>query len=495
VVPIPALLDHQHLSAYHPARFKLLCCGRRWGKDIEAFNVSWFGHGPDRVWPGIVDGWDVAWLAPDYPQAKSVWLQEILPRFDGVPGIALNETDHRVTIEGYGSLVLRSAENVTSLRGLGKRLIGVVVNEAAHLDLADAWRRVLRPLLMDNHGWAYLMSTPNRGTDGGKDEQGSPRVPSFFNALCEDVRLGKRGDDWAVWFGDARENPKIGGEEFHALVAEYPLDSVALQEEVYAQLLPPGTGLVFSEWRDAVHTVESVTVPPHWRWGAGYDWGYYQPSCLTIIAQDEDGSAVVMGERKWTQTTGYDMGKQMAETLEPYPVEYIACDSSMWGVQGQKGYPNLAEEVQGGIWEAWTGKAAAPNLVAVPKGPDSRIARAQLLHRYLKWVPAEDGSVKEPPRLRFLKRCAYLCASIPKLPPDPVKPEDVLTSADDHGYDSLTYYLMTRPQPADAPVVERPEGLHPGLAARYPHLAHRLTDQPVQPARPRFKPTGRMVRE
>lgn len=492
VVPIPDLLAHQHESAYHPARFKLLCKGRRSGKDIEAFNVSWFGHGPDRKWPGIVDGWDVAWLAPDYPQAKSVWLQEIQPRFEGIPGVNLNETEHRVTIEGHGSLVLRSAENVTSLRGLGKRLIGVVVNEAAHLDLADAWRRVIRPILMDNKGWAYIMSTPNRGADGGVDEEGIRRVPSYFNTLCEEVRAGKRGTDWAVWFGDARENPKIPADEFQALLAEYPEGSVAMQEEVYALLLPPGTGLAFSEWRDDVHVLDTFTVPRHWRYAGGYDWGYWSPSAFILFAQGDDGATVAVAEKKWTQKLAFEMGQdiaRMCQAVAPMPVEYIAADSSMWGVQAQKGFPNIAEELQAGInaeWDrareaGWKGPLRAPMLVAIAKGHDSRIAGATLFHRYLKWTAEKDGTILpfNLPRLRFTKACPYLVASIPRLPPSPTDNEDVDTDADDHGYDAARYYLMSRPPLPEAPRAAKSADDHPGLTERYPGLVEGTKREPV----------------
>ena len=468
-IPIPALLEHQTPVALHPARFKVLRKGRRWGKDRLAFNVSWFGHGPEHRHPGIVDGWDVAWLAPDYPQARIIWQEEIEPRFRGVPGVELNETEHSVTISGCGALHLRSSENMTSIRGLGKRLIGVVVNEAAHLDLAYAWRQIIRPALADNHGWALIMSTTNSGTDGGTDDQGSRRVPSYFNTLCEEIRAGQRSEDWAEFAGTAEENPKIDPKEFAALVAEYPEGSIALQEEIYARLLAPGVGLAFPEWRDDRHVIDRFQVPKHWSWVAGYDWGWHQPSVFVLCVIGEEHQVVVMRERKWVKTDGRTMGADIADLCLGMGIrpEYIAADSSIAGVPARKGFGNMGEEIQLGITERWRSRGsplAPPGILYVPKGRESRVARAGLLHRYLKCADAADGTPLVP-RLRLLRECAYCVSTIPKLPPDPQRPEDVDTTADDHGYDALTYLLLTRGPLVDAPA-ETPlydEDRHPGI--------------------------------
>jgi len=397
-----------------------------------------------------------------------------------------------------GSLHVRSAEAIASIRGLGSQLKGVIINEAAHLDLAEAWRRVIRPLLMDNQGWALIMSTPNRGTDGGVDEQGVRRVPSYFNTLCEQVKNGYRGEEWAYFTGDARENPKIAASEFQALVAEYPQDSVALQEEVYAKLMPPGTGLAFQEWRDDLHILaDEFRLPSHWIVGAGFDWGYWQPSVLVLVAQDEFGRGVAFRERQWTQTTGLQMGRDIAQLCKGLGVQYIASDSSIRGVSGQKGWPNQAEEIQGGILEAWDDPAnAPPMLVDVPKDRNSRLARAQLLHRYLRWQADEDGTipVQGQPALKVARECRYLATSLPKLPPDPLRPEDVDTDADDHGYDALTYYLMTRPQPAEAPQAPRPQDVHPGLDPRTGRRKLPTEPEPIRQHYPKYRPTGPMQR-
>lgn len=455
-VAIPALLEHQVPVVSHRARFKVLRKGRRWGKDRLAFNVAWFGHGPQREWAGILDGWDVAWLAPDFKQGRGIWNEEVIPRFSDtqVPGINVNLQEKTVLLQGCGGLYFYSAENARAIRGLGKRLKGIVINEAAHLDLAHIWRQIVRPVLADNEGWAIIMSTTNSGADGGKDDQGNAQIPSFFNSLCEQIRAGQRSEEWKEFYGTAEENPKIKGSEFKSLVSEYPEGSTALNEEIYAKLLAPGAGLAFPEWNNE-HILEEFTVPSHWEYGAGFDWGYWQPSVLTIVAHGEDHRSVCTSDHVWTRKDGQELGKEIAAVCKalPKPPPVIAADSSIWGEQASKGFPNLAEEINTGIARNWPEQSFPPQLIAVPKGANSRITRANLLHRYLK----------TPARLKFLKRASHCVSTIPKLALDPKKPEDVDTTGNDHGYDSLTYFLLSRPPLVDAPESMREADTHPGF--------------------------------
>lgn len=472
VVPIPALLEHQVPVAASPARFKVLRCGRRWGKDRLAFNVAWFGHGPGDLWPGILNGWDVAWLAPDFKQGKGIWHEEVAPRFVDIPGVTVNQQDKHVLLDGCGGLFFYTAENVNAIRGLGKRLKGIVINESAHLDLYKAWFDVILPVLTDNDAWAIIMSTPNAGTDGGLDENENRRVPSYFNTLCEEIQQGHKSADWLECYGTADQNPKIGPDRFAKLVGEYPPGSVTLEQEVYAKLLAPGTGLAFPEWRENIHVLESFKKPDHWRWAAGYDWGFHQQACFVLCAHGEENETVAVKERTWTQRTDYDMGRDMADVcLDANATpDYIAADSATTQQESKSGYANVGEGLQQGLNDRWRERSpetVSPQLVWVPKSNTSRIARASLLHRYLRWVET-DGVVTVKPRLRVLKSCSYLAGSLPKLPPDPTKPEDVDTHSNDHGYDALTYLLQMRPPFVEAlPPPPLESGRHPGIAERH----------------------------
>jgi hypothetical protein len=275
ILPLP--LAHQRPVQDSPARFKVLRWGRRAAKTTEDFIAGIAGHGPGwregkPMWEGVLQGWDVVWLAKDYNAAGGIWEAEIEPRFRGLRDWKINVSKHTVSMIGGGTLHIRSAERkpLTGIRGLGKLVKGVICDEAAWWDLRWGWRQVLRPILMDNQGWAIFSSTTNKGTDGGKnDETGNVVVPSFFNSLSQQVMDQVQGrtleDGWAHFYATAADNPVISPSEFQALLAEYTQGSLEEAQEVYAKLLTGGAGLALEEWRHDLH-VAAYEVPTGWRW-------------------------------------------------------------------------------------------------------------------------------------------------------------------------------------------------------------------------------------
>lgn len=251
-IPAPRALQRPILD--HPARFKGVRAGRRVGKTRLEFIAAVRGHGPmieieaathdengvltappkfRRKWKGMVHGADICWVAPDYGQADAIWEEEILPRFEGKPGVTISEK-HRLVGFGrflgkdrkgepiyQGSLRLRSAENINSVRG--KKFDGIIVDEAAFLKFFHAWRRVLRPTLIDRKGWAIIASTTDIGSD--------------FNALMVSIEAKKRGPSWHGWHLRTFDNPHIDQEERAELAIEYTPGSAEEQQELNAELL------------------------------------------------------------------------------------------------------------------------------------------------------------------------------------------------------------------------------------------------------------------
>jgi hypothetical protein len=403
------------------------------------------GHGAG---PGIADGGTVVWIAPDYPQAMTIWREEVQPRFRGVEGVRVNEAEHSVTLPNGGALLVRSAESIDGVRGMGKELVGVVGDEAAHLDLEYALRNVLRPALLDNQGWLLLVSTPVAG--------------SYFNALCTEVMAGGRGPDWAHWHGTPHDNPLLSPAAIAQLIAEYPPDSPQLHQEVFAELIEGGAGLAFPEWRTALH-VQRHEPPGHAEWWGGIDWGYTAPGAFVLLAADGE-HVTARWDTTWREQTPYDVGFMLAERCREWPLHvpaYIAGDPSMWSVSD--GGPSLAEEVQRGLRDGLPDRPIA--LLSAPRGAGSRVAGKLLVHRALHWTALPDGTVPDwqRPHLTFHPDCAYLVRSLAMLPRDERKPEDVDTTADDHAYDAMRYALMAREPGVAPPVRDVPQDVHPGF--------------------------------
>jgi hypothetical protein len=232
-------------------------------------------------------------------------------------------------------------------------------------------------------------------------------------------------------------------------------------------------GQVFTEWRKEFHIVR-MQVPKGWRWYGGMDWGMRNPGAFYLIAVGPDGDVYVRHELYFKDLTAYEAGTKIGHMLLTLPVEYIACDSSMADQSGLSA-PTLLEECQMGIQDVFNraevedeqgNSIIAPQLMPVAKGPGSRFVRQQLLHRYLAWETNEKGELKisKRPRCTFHPDCKHAVRTIPALPHDENKPEEVDTESEDHAYDAITYFLMSRPQPSEGPKPRKDyDHTHPGL--------------------------------
>lgn len=491
---LPAPLPHQGAVLSSPARYVLVRAGRRWGKSRMALLASLMGWGKERK--GALQGGEIVWLCPDYPQSRAIWREEIDPRCQGVAGVSVREQERRVEFPGSGALELRSAEAIDGLRG--RRLDGVVVDEGAHLDLEYAWTVVLRPALLDRSGWALFPSTPNAGQDGNAGK----RAPSYFNILCAREMRGELGGEWAQFHGPTEDNRALGPEEVAALRAEYPGDSLTVRQEIDADLVVGGAGLAFACWRHEVHVVDKAWEPvAEATWCGGLDFGFRASTALCVGAIDREGRVVVADECYFNGLYAEEAGRRIAKTCEKWPgLRLIAADSAMWAQTGAG--PTVAEEVRRGMTSVLGERTPAlfPVVKAGSEGRSSREAGFQLVQRYLAFRAEKDGTVApwNLPLLRFHPRAANHIRTFPGLPFAPNGNEDVDTDADDHCYDCVRYMLSSRP-PVPAALVRRPEADdHPGFdyaAGERKVKAYERAWRREEPRREHFLGSGTLMEE
>src|SRR5215212_547223 len=132
-----------------PARFKVLACGRRWGKTMLASLLT-----VERA----VRGEAVWYVAPDFPRSSRGW-REIKEIALQIPGTTIVQGERRIEFISGGWLEVKSAHNENALRGEG--LDFVVVDEAAFFARESTWDAEIRPALADKQGDALLISTFN----------------------------------------------------------------------------------------------------------------------------------------------------------------------------------------------------------------------------------------------------------------------------------------------------------------------------------------------
>lgn len=466
VLPAPVGKQFEWLSS--PATRKLLRVGRRGTKTRFAFMASLTGHGPgwqddEPLLPGVLQGGDVVWISPTYSNLTTVlWREEIVPRMGHLPWVQLNVTLHDVNIPGLGSLMLRSGdrEAIDSIRGVGKRLLGVIVDEAAHMDLRGALQDVILPACLDNGAWLILMSTTNAGKDGGYDDVGAPQVPSYFNLICEQVRSGQRSSDWQEFVGTAFDNPTLDAKAINELIAEYPPESPKLKQEVFAELLKAGVGLALPKLSAERHLVERFPVPSHWHQFGAFDWGFNHPWAFGWYCVDEDGNVVKI-DTLWGRE---DLPDQIGQTISAaVPVanrrfvihagpDIFMKKGAAVGFQG----PTIAETL------------ARHGLKCIPAN-NSRVLGLDNLRRYTHYE--DDWPIERRPRFTLMdtegnRRCF---TQLQAMQIDPDDMEDALkVDADyagrggDDGYDETRYGLMSRPLTSVAPAPDDKQGVSLG---------------------------------
>lgn len=200
-----------------PARFRVLVCGRRWGKTrLGAALALRAGLEGKRVW----------WVAPTYSISGIAWEQvRAMARPLGATAI---ESTRTLRLPSGGFVAFKSADNPDNLRGEG---LDFLVMDEADFVARRVWEEVLRPALADRKGKALIISTPN--VEGG-----------WFHEL---VQRGQ-GEDLEVraWQLPSWTNPHLDPEEIDA--ARGTLPAIVFRREFGAEFVSAAGALLRREW-------------------------------------------------------------------------------------------------------------------------------------------------------------------------------------------------------------------------------------------------------
>ena len=242
-----------------PARVRVLCCGRRWGKTRLGVNLLLEVAGKGEM------GW---WVAPDYKRAEVGW-RPTYKMAQKVPDARVRLSDRMVELPGGGELAIRSADNPESLRGEGLNL--VVIDECAFLD-KSAWEESLMPALIDKKGDALLISTPKGRNFFWREWRKGHRCPAERTYKC--IR-----EECPVWRGESRaasfkyssyDNPFLDKEEIDEIVQGRPERFV--KQEIYAEFIEDGAGVFRNIGVCAIGKRLEEGVVGH-AYVIGIDWG------------------------------------------------------------------------------------------------------------------------------------------------------------------------------------------------------------------------------
>lgn len=151
-IKFPPLHKNQQIIAEDKTKFKVLACGRRFGKSWLAKQMAL-----DRA---INKGQNVWLVYPTFNTSLPHW-REFTRQFTNAPFVTHMNQQNRIIEFDYqgkkGRLVVKSADKYHNLRGDG--LDFAVLDEVAFMP-ENVWYEVVFPSLADKNGDAIFISTP-----------------------------------------------------------------------------------------------------------------------------------------------------------------------------------------------------------------------------------------------------------------------------------------------------------------------------------------------
>lgn len=292
-----------------PARYRVLCWGRRAGKNVGAgIDVVDYALNPASDPYGSDRAPEIWWVAPTYGQANEYGFEivdELLPKalLDGDPK---RSKPRKHFLEGGAEISYRSADNPDSLDGAG--VDRLVLDEAAIIP-PDIYRKTLRPMLSDYRGRATFISKP----------KGQNWFHDYF-------KRGQSAEDaWDDWWSSqqtAYVNPWVADSEIDDAAAELPKH--VFQQE-YLAVFHSDEGGVFKKVRErAVEDYDWKAQNGNGPYRIGVDFARWQ-NWTVIVTLDRDDRLVDF--RRMQETTWDRIQKEIEAAYARYPGE-IRLDAS-----------------------------------------------------------------------------------------------------------------------------------------------------------------------
>lgn len=207
-------------------------------------------------------------------------------------------------------------------------------------------------------------------------------------------------------------------------------------------------GQVFAEWRHDRHVIRPFTIPDTWQRNVGIDYGFRAPWSALWGALDGDGRLWIYRQLYATGVGEKEQARRILDAEGALTPDGRLALSKTETVYRRAADPSMWSKVGDANPLADTYRAEGCH---VTKATNDRIAGVQRVHSYLAEGPAcphhRALGWETCPMLHVFDTCPDLIRTLPGLPSDPKKPEDVDTDAEDHAYDSLRYLVMELPLP------------------------------------------------
>jgi hypothetical protein len=312
---IQPLHETQMAVIQSKARFKVLACGRRWGKSILCSLISsaaLFQPGR-RIWI----------VAPDYSLTEKVFreiyhifvtqLKLVTPAGKDGSRASFQKGEYVIRTPWGSTIEGKSADNLDSL--VGESIDLLIFDESAlETNLEQVWNQMLRPTLVDRRGSAIFISTP--------------RGANYFYKL---FLLGKGGDpNWESFQFTSYDNPYIPKTEIDEAyksatmmgqLVNFKQEYLADFEAVVNRVFPPVRDMPGKN-NEPAHIIDLPFKKLDGDIFIGCDFNYARPASTLYVQVNGNGDVYVFDEDFEKNTGAYKQGLLIREKITSYKARY-----------------------------------------------------------------------------------------------------------------------------------------------------------------------------
>jgi hypothetical protein len=220
-------------------------------------------------------------------------------------------------------------------------------------------------------------------------------------------------------------------------------------------------GALDDVWDRRVHVLPRFVVPKTWKLDRAFDWGSSHPFSVGWFAEANGEEAkIIVGDCVYRFCPPPGTIIQIAEW---YGAKEVGTNKGLKLSAGDvaQGIKDKEESLKINGWiesPVWPGPA--DNQIRDVRESDVETIESKMQKKGINWTESdkspgsrrnglqlirdrfEASTRREGPGLYFMENCVASISTIPSLPRDPDKPDDVDTTAEDHTYDMVRYRVL-----------------------------------------------------
>ena len=271
-----------------PARFKVLVCGRRWGKTI----LSLMYLMKDKFEPN-----ESRWfITPTYRQGKMIVFPILRRMFSAFDNAKLNESEMSVVFKNGAELAVKGADNENNLRGV--ELTKCVMDEMAYIK-PHVWEEIIMPMLATTQGECLFIGTPNG-----------------YDAMYDLYMKGQSEPEWKSWQFTTLEGGFVPEDEIN--LAKRTMDEIVFKQEFEGSFETTGNRAAYNFDRDT-HCIKTNDLSNKLWWGVDFNVDYMT---ATLACEYTDGTIHFFDEIRLKNSNTEELAismKKIAPNIECYP--------------------------------------------------------------------------------------------------------------------------------------------------------------------------------